>query len=56
MQMQPGTAIGSYPVVGPIGAGGIGEVYRARGTQGRITPDQSRSVERPAGTARNGVR
>ena len=31
MALPPGTRFGSYEVVGPIGAGGMGEVYHARG-------------------------
>jgi serine/threonine protein kinase len=30
MTIAAGTRLGSYEVVAPIGAGGMGEVYRAR--------------------------
>ncbi len=33
MALLPGTRLGSYEVVAPIGAGGMGEVYRARDTK-----------------------
>jgi serine/threonine-protein kinase len=30
MPLVPGTRLGNYDVIGPLGAGGMGEVYRAR--------------------------
>ena len=33
MQLVPNTRVGSYEVVGLLGVGGMGEVYRARDTR-----------------------
>src|SRR5215470_261515 len=33
MSFETGTKLGSYEIVGPLGSGGMGEVYRARDTR-----------------------
>jgi serine/threonine protein kinase len=42
MTLAPGTILGSYEIVSPLGAGAMGEVYRARDT--KLNRDVSRSL------------
>ena len=46
MAFQPGERLGPYEIVAPIGAGGMGEVYRARET--RLKRDVAIKVLPPA--------
>jgi len=50
MALEPGTRLGQYEIVAPLGAGGMGEVYRAR--DNKLGRDVATKVL-PAGLARN---
>jgi serine/threonine protein kinase len=48
MPLAVGTGLGSYQIVGSIGAGGMGEVYRAH--DARLRRDVAIRIARPPRT------
>src|SRR5687768_12237088 len=52
MSLSPKTRLGTYEIVGPLGAGGMGEVYRARdlrlGREVAVTSAGGGILTRPA--------
>lgn len=51
MPLQPGTRLGGYEIIAMVGAGGMGEVYRARDTRLRRDVALKLLPERLAGSA-----
>jgi serine/threonine protein kinase len=49
MPLTPATRLGLYEIIAPIGAGGMGEVYRARDP--RLGRDVAVKVTLPAASA-----
>jgi serine/threonine protein kinase len=49
MPLNSGTKLGPYEILGPIGAGGMGEVYRARDQ--RLSRDVAVAVLPPSFSA-----
>ena len=47
MPLTPGTTLGPYEILSPIGAGGMGEVYKARDTRLDRVGDLGLSVGDP---------
>jgi serine/threonine protein kinase len=46
MPLNPATRLGTYEIVGPLGAGGMGEVYRAKDLRLGVT-SRSRCCPKP---------
>jgi serine/threonine protein kinase len=46
MTLVTGTRLGPYEIITPIGAGGMGEVYRARDT--KLNREVARASQAPA--------